>query len=181
MATATNNEIVITTENDDDVTAEVMITSAESSASALHANQKRIRIKKRKKSSMTIEQLQLLPTTTGTATFWKDRFVSDVSAKKYVSVIVEMYQTVCRYYCIIDGCRDEFNFPTHAGQALEHVASDHPVNYATIQPKKTPSTSTTAKGKVDRKRPLLSIKSTFSQQRHISDFTSSFYKRTHPK
>lgn len=179
MATATNDEIVITTENDDDVAIEVLIPSAESSA--LHANQKRVRIKKRKKSSMTIGQLRLLPTTAGTATFWKDRFVSDVSAKKYVSIIVEMYQIVCRYYCIIDGCRDEFNFPTHAGQALEHVASDHPANYATIQSKKTSSTSTTAKEKVDRKRPLLSIKSTFSQQRHISDFTSSSYKRTHPK
>jgi hypothetical protein len=66
-------------ENDyeeDDESTEMLPNSAKKST------RKRVRLSKRKKSNRPIEDLKKLPTTSGRASFWKNRFVTDHSAKK---------------------------------------------------------------------------------------------------
>lgn len=67
------------TENDyeeDDEPIEIFSNSAKKSTRT------RVRSSKRKKSNRSIEDLKKLPTTSGRASFWKNRFVTDYSAKK---------------------------------------------------------------------------------------------------
>ena len=128
---------------------------------------KRVRKPKRTISTKSIDELMLLPFTTGRASCWKGRFVSDIAAKKYVKLL---RQTLCtqfvlfRYYCIVDNCRAEFTLPTHAGVCSEHLQIYHPAEYAIIE-------STDANISADKS----------NRQRSIIDFTNASYKRSHPK